>query len=320
MASQAAIQPVSRNILAHRFADRFEIDPANVMSIVASTIFKQGKDEAPLTPDETHAAMIVCNQYDLNPFLKEIYAFRSKGKLLIYVSVDGWCKVINRQEQLDGIEFEEHFDDKGKISGVTCKIFRKDRRMPIVVTEYWSECSRDTEPWRKSPVRMTRHRALVQCARVAFSISGIMDEEDAESIQGSTTPSGTPNGGLIEGKIAARDEAEPTFGKETATKWYKQYSLSGYTPDDSRAYLKETFGIEAPRTSQDIPVSGEAKAFEWAATKAPVRVKAEGLFSDLGFTSDEKIKFVNEYKVDWSKIADELEAEIERRNKEEKGE
>jgi phage recombination protein Bet len=318
MATALQVAP-ARHALMTRFADKFEIDAANVMSIVASTIFKQGKDEAPLTADEVHAAILVCNQYDLNPFLKEIYAFRSKGKLLIYVSVDGWCKVINRQETLDGIEFEEHFDDKGKISGVTCKIHRKDRRLPIVVTEYWSECSRNTDPWQKSPIRMTRHRALVQCARVAFSISGIMDEEEAESIKGGTVMAGTPNGALIEGNTQqALPDPEPTIGKEKATAWYKTYRSSGHTPDDSKAYLKAEFGIEAPRNSADIPVSGEAKAFEWANTKAPVRLKVDELFEYLGWTHEECVAFVNEHKADWVKIAELAGAELDKRNAEEK--
>ena len=166
------------------FAERFDVDATKVMSLVANTIFKQANNETPLTNEETAAALIVCNAYDLNPFTKEIYAFRSKGKLLIVVGVDGWSTIVNRQSQLNGIEFEEHFDEKGVIRAVTCKIHRKDCALPIMVTEYTHECKRNTNPWTEMPIRMTRNRAFVQCARIAFSISGIVDDDEARTIEG----------------------------------------------------------------------------------------------------------------------------------------
>lgn len=179
---------VKPSLLA-KFGERYEIEPAKVLSILANTAFKQSGNEPALSNDEVAAAMIVCNQFDLNPFLKEIYAFRSKGKLLIVVSVDGWCKIINERKQLNGMEFEEHFDETGKIYSVTCKLHRSDRTMPTVVTEYIDECKRPTDPWTKSPIRMLRHRALMQCARYAFSISGIVDEEEAALIDPTFNPS-----------------------------------------------------------------------------------------------------------------------------------
>ena len=107
---------------------------------------------------------------------------------------------------------------------------------------------------------------------------------------------------------------EATIGKEKATAFFKAYKVAGHTPEESKIFLKETWGIEAPRNSADIPVSGEAKAFEWANTPAPIRVKAEGLFETLGFTPEERVAFVNQHKIDWAKVAEELEAELTRRN------
>ena len=167
-----------------KFATAYDLEPAKVLSIVANTIFRANKQEDALSQEEIAAALIVCNAYSLNPFTKEIYAFRSKGKLLIVVGVDGWAAIVNRQSQLNGIEFEEHFNDKGVIQAVTCKIHRKDCALPVVVTEYTHECRRDTIPWQTMPIRMTRNRAFVQCARMAFSISGIVDDDEARTIEG----------------------------------------------------------------------------------------------------------------------------------------
>jgi phage recombination protein Bet len=181
---QLAVSPQRQGVIS-KFAEQYDLDASKVMTIVANTVFKGSDKEPPLAPEEVAAALIVCNAYDLNPFTKEIYAFRSKGKLLIVVGVDGWATIVNRQAQLNGIEFEEHFDDKGYIRAVTCRMYRKDRALPTVVTEYTHECRRDTAPWNTMPIRMTRNRAFVQCARVAFSVGGIVDNDEAQTIEGS---------------------------------------------------------------------------------------------------------------------------------------
>lgn len=129
--------------------------------------------------DQLVSLIIVANQYGLNPFTKEIYAFPSKGSITPIVSVDGWSRIINDNPQCDGIQFEQ--DD----TSATCKIYRKDRTHPTIVTEYLSECEMTNSPvWKKYPKRMLRHKALIQCARIAFGFSGIYDEDEAHRING----------------------------------------------------------------------------------------------------------------------------------------
>lgn len=129
--------------------------------------------------DQLVSLIIVANQYGLNPFTKEIYAFPSKGSITPIVSVDGWSRIINDNPQCDGIQFEQ--DDVS----ATCKIYRKDRTHPTIVTEYLSECEMTNSPvWKKYPKRMLRHKALIQCARIAFGFSGIYDEDEAQRING----------------------------------------------------------------------------------------------------------------------------------------
>ncbi len=132
--------------------------------------------------DQLVSLIIVANQYGLNPFTKEIYAFPSKGSITPIVSVDGWSRIINDNPQCDGIQFEQ--DD----TSATCKIYRKDRTHPTIVTEYLSECEMTNSPvWKKYPKRMLRHKALIQCARIAFGFSGIYDEDEAKRIDGGIT-------------------------------------------------------------------------------------------------------------------------------------
>jgi len=135
---------------------------------------------ASITDAQFAAFCMVAAQYNLNPLTKEIYAFPGKGGGIVpIVSVDGWCNIINSNSQLDGIEFDDRLVD-GKLVSITCKISRKDRKMPVECTEYMDECKRNTDPWKQYPARMLRHKALIQCARYAFSLSGIVDPDEAE--------------------------------------------------------------------------------------------------------------------------------------------
>ena len=70
---------------------------------------------------------------------------------------------------------------------VECAMRLKGVDEPIVIQEFMVECFNDKSPvWRKWPRRMLRTRAFIQCARLAFSLTGLYDEgEDfAEDLSG----------------------------------------------------------------------------------------------------------------------------------------
>ena len=160
--------------LTEKLSGRFDIQSsgADVIGILKATAFKGPANDAQLT-----ALIIVANQYGLNPWTKEIYAFPDKGGGIVpVVGVDGWARIINEHPNFDGMNFTNDEDS------CTCTIFRKDRAHPISVTEYLGECSRDTQPWKSHPKRMLRHKAMIQCARLAFGYVGIFDQDEAERI------------------------------------------------------------------------------------------------------------------------------------------
>lgn len=147
-------------------------DGAGLIETLKATSFKGQVSDAQMT-----ALMVVANQYALNPWTKEIYAFPDKNNGIVpVVGVDGWSRIINSHPQFDGIEFEQ--DEQS----CTCIIFRKDRNRPIKVTEWMAECKRGTGPWQSHPKRMLRHKAMIQCARLAFGYGGIYDQDEAERI------------------------------------------------------------------------------------------------------------------------------------------
>jgi phage recombination protein Bet len=177
-------QAPRRSIVATMAAE-YGMEPAAFEATIRATCMPMGKNEPPATREEFAAFAVVCNKYGLNPITREIYAMRQRGGgILPVVSVDGWLKKINEHPEFDGMTFEDIVNEKGALVAVTCRIYRKDRTHPTAITEYLDECVRDTSPW-KMKHRMLRHKALIQCARYAFSFAGIYDEDEAERIAAS---------------------------------------------------------------------------------------------------------------------------------------
>jgi phage recombination protein Bet len=158
-------------------AGRLQCDTSKLLDTLKATVFKGATNE------ELMALTVVANQYRLNPLTKELYAFPAKGGGIVpVVSIDGWLRIINDHPQMDGIETSYDVAEDNQPISCTATIWRKDRSKPIIVTEVLSECRRNTEPW-KMPFRMLRHKAIIQCARVAFGFSGIMDEDEATALR-----------------------------------------------------------------------------------------------------------------------------------------
>ncbi|ENE5759202.1 phage recombination protein Bet [Salmonella enterica subsp. enterica serovar Braenderup] len=171
--------------LAGKLAERVgmdTVDPQELIATLRQTAFKGNASDAQFI-----ALLIVANQYGLNPWTKEIYAFPDKQNGIVpVVGVDGWSRIINENQQFDGMDFEQNNES------CTCRIYRKDRNHPTCVTEWMDECRREpfknregkevTGPWQSHPKRMLRHKAMIQCARLAFGFAGIYDKDEAERI------------------------------------------------------------------------------------------------------------------------------------------
>jgi len=159
-------------------AGKYNVEPNKLLETLKNTVFRGA------TNDELLALVVVSNEYGLNPLTKEIYAFPAKGGGIVpVVSIDGWIRMMNDHPQFDGIEYQDGHDEQGKLISCTSIIYRKDRSHPTRVTEYLSECRRNTDPW-KMEHRMLRHKATIQGARVAFGFSGITDEDEATVMPG----------------------------------------------------------------------------------------------------------------------------------------
>jgi len=190
--------PAKRVSLVEKFARRYSIEPEKLLDTLKATAFKQ-RDGVEITNEQMAALLIVADQYGLNPFTREIYAFADRQNGIVpIVGVDGWCRIINNDPNSDGIEFRQSENmitpPRGKPcpEWLECIIYRKDRQHPVVVREYLDEVYQPPKrtkaggefngPWQTHTKRMLRHKALIQAARAAYGFVGIYDEDEAERI------------------------------------------------------------------------------------------------------------------------------------------
>lgn len=164
--------------LVSSFAQRYSMGDSikDIIETLRATCFKAS---TPVTDAQLISLLIVSGQYKLNPFTKEIYAFPDRNNGIVPVlGVDGWSRIINGNPMFDGMSFDMAADG----SWCKCRIYRKDRSHPVEATEYLDECYRETPPWKSHKRRMLRHKAMIQCARMAFGFAGIYDHDEAERI------------------------------------------------------------------------------------------------------------------------------------------
>lgn len=154
-----------------------------------------------VTIEDVFTFLIQCKNLGLNPLLKQIYGFMSRGKLVNVVSIEGWNAIAQRSPVFDGFEFEfGPFSEReliykktGFVNGhkseanvtikrsvaswVKCIVFRKDRAHPIVITTFFDEAYTGSEPWATMPMHMLQNRAFVNAVRKAFNVSAYADDD-----------------------------------------------------------------------------------------------------------------------------------------------
>jgi len=154
----------------------------------------------------------VCKASGLNPFLKQIWCIvtgkDSYRKVQIMTGIDGFYEIANRHPQYDGSEIilsEEIIEIPIKITkwengsstyvdhiveapvSATCKVYRKDRKMPTSITVYWKEYAQDLVSskgklmiWGRMPRVLLSKCAESTALRKAFpqQMSGIYTQEE----------------------------------------------------------------------------------------------------------------------------------------------
>ena len=187
--------------LVKRFAGQYGINPGKLLITLKRTAFRAAGGE--IADEEMMALLVVAEQHRLNPFTREIYAFFDRNRGIVpVVGVDGWTRIALEHPKMDSMRFRtcdsivESTEHRPCPEWIECEIRQRDFAHSIAVTEFLDECYRPpfkviggkpiNGPWQTHTKSMLRHKAMIQCARVAFCFSGIYDPDEADGIAAAT--------------------------------------------------------------------------------------------------------------------------------------
>ena len=176
------VEEGERRSLAETLARKYGMEATPFRNAVISCCFA---DKKLATVENLTALFVIANEYNLNPFTRQIYVFKGAGGGIVpIVSADGWYHIITTHPQADGLGISYDYDESGNPISCTCTLARKDWSAPVVITEFLAECKKNSPAWNNMPHRMLRHRAIIQAARVAFGLGGIYDPEEGADVAG----------------------------------------------------------------------------------------------------------------------------------------
>ena len=124
-----------------------------------------------LTDVQRNQFAAVAQAFGLNPFKREIYAttYRNKDGQTVMSIVTGYEVYLKRAEANPNYNgFETNFQVVNGEMGCTCKVYRKDRTMPVTSTVWMSEYSTGRSLWASKPRMMLEKVAIATAFRRAF--------------------------------------------------------------------------------------------------------------------------------------------------------
>lgn len=155
-------------------------------------------------PAEVAMFLAVASRYDLDPFAKEIWLAKDKGRLIILTGKDSILKVARSNPGYlgheSGVVYSKdtfkavHKDgnvtvlhqidgfDRGEIVGAYC-LARKEGHPPVLVLRKWSDYSHlhHKDNWKNYPEDMLLSRVLTAAHRMLYNISGMYTPEEVDS-------------------------------------------------------------------------------------------------------------------------------------------
>lgn len=156
-----------------QLSDQLGIENEELQAWIGEEALKQ------LVPSKTILHLLrKARQHQLDPLQEEIALIQYEDGWQVFISVDGWIKIINRHPAFNGMCFTESPNNSQELPvWIECTIYRSDRAIPTTIREHLIEAQNASEIWKKMPRRMLRHKALQQCARLAMGIAFIEPRE-----------------------------------------------------------------------------------------------------------------------------------------------
>ena len=169
--------------------DKFEFSNSQIATL-RNTVAKGANQ------DELYMFLHLCKTYGLDPFAKEIWFIKYKDQTSIITSRDGYLKIANRNPHFkgldsdvvysgdkfiktkDGVQHAYSTTNRGNPVGAYALVFRDDRDIPVYAFAPFSDYVQQSNTWRKYPHAMILKVAEAMALKRAFSISGLVTQEE----------------------------------------------------------------------------------------------------------------------------------------------
>lgn len=204
--------------LVERIAARFSVDPDKMLVTLKDTAFRQrpakeGRQPVVVTNEHMMMLLVISEQYHLNPFTREIYAFPQEGGIVPIIGYDGWLRLMNEHPKLEYcVDHYAPAETPQEDWYHEVEIKRIDRTRPTTTRKYLKEYYRNTDPWNDMPRHMIEIKTTIQCIRKAFGFAGVFDPDEGERIFAAAkdiTPRNEPSTKPKTAVPQARVDAEP---------------------------------------------------------------------------------------------------------------
>lgn len=222
--------------------------------------------------------MELCRAQRLNPFLNEAYLVKFAGKpAQIMVAHKALVKRAEAHPQYDGMEHgvvvmrngEIHHEQRGavyteageKLIGGWCKVYRKDRRMPIYAERSLKAMDKGQANWKVMPDVMIDKCAQAAALREAFpdELRAMYVREEMGSVPAQEV---TPDEVTAPPESATHLYQKPSVTPKEDISWLKDATAKlvelGYVESDVKAYLwnlYKTEGIDKAKAWYDSQIA-----------------------------------------------------------------
>ena len=163
--------------------------------VIKNTVAKNASD------DEFEMFMHLAKEYGLDPFQKEIFFWKQKGRVTTMTSRDGYLKIANQHPAYEGMDSNIIYpgdeleitksdiklksDSISNMSkdpiGAYAVVYRSDRKIPTKIRvpfrEYF-KANNYKDNWKNYPSAMILKVAESMALKRAFSVSGLVSKEE----------------------------------------------------------------------------------------------------------------------------------------------
>ena len=219
-----------------------------------------------LTQPQRMQFIAVATAFGLNPFKREIYATTYKNKdggttMSIVTGYEVYLKRAEMNPNYDGFETEFHVVDKQ--INCTCKVYRKDRRMPITSCVWMCEYNTGKSLWATKPKTMLEKVAIATAFRRAFptDFGGMpyTTDELPEKMTGDAA-NGIPTPEIVQAEvITPTDKKTPAERTETTAADTQDQRDANWIAMCEELRSKAPEAFDAYLTSHNVPELSEIR-------------------------------------------------------------